>query len=190
MSGSSPDLIPFLSQIRPPRCPRPRQGTPGALKRKWHPQLCSPGGGWGQGTEQPRSGWDGRGAGKAGFGRSPAQLGLCLARGRLRILSINIPRQTPDGSRTFPPAGKTVGKTKDRDWNGFSWDSDPSPVIRGCRSRVPAPAEGTGGNREGLGHFPLRSALTSLGMRAGSCSSPELEGVSMSCRIWRKRLEK
>lgn len=168
----------------------PPEGTPGALKWKCHPQLWSPGVGWGQGKEHPRSSWDGRGAGKAGFGRSPAQLGLCLARGRLRILSINIPRQTPDGSRTFPPAGKTVGKTKDPDWNGLSRDSNPSSGIWGCSSRVPAPAEGTAGNREGLGHFPLSSALTSCGMRAVSCSSLELEGVSMTCRTWRKRLEK
>lgn len=76
----------------------------------------------------------GRGAGKAGLERSPAQLGLCLARGKLQILSINIPRQTPDGSRTFPLAGKTVGKTKDPDWNRLSWDTDLNCLLWGHSS--------------------------------------------------------
>lgn len=118
---------------------------------KCHPQL------WSQGRmdgdremNTPGMAGMGRGAGKAGFERSPAQLGLCLARGKLQILSINIPRQTPDGSRTFPLSGKTAGKTKDPDWNRLSRDTNPSSFIWGHSSQVPAPAEGTRAGKEGL----------------------------------------
>lgn len=121
----------------------------------------------------------GRGTGRAGFGRSPAQLGLCLARRKLWIFSINIPRQTPDGSRTFPLAGETVEKTKDPDWNRLSQDTPSSGDTAG---RSQPQLRGQPANKEGLWPLPLRTS--SDVPWDGHCEllSLELQGVSRVCR--------
>lgn len=164
----------------------PKSTFPGGsgLQQPWqwkcHPQLCSQRGMDGDRERcTPGVAGMGRGTGRAGFGRSPAQLGLCLARRKLWIFSINIPRQTPDGSTTFPLAGETVEKTKDPDWNRLSQDTPSSGDTAG---RSQPQLRGQPANKEGLWPLPLRTS--SDVPWDGHCEllSLELQGVSRVCR--------
>lgn len=82
MGGSSLDLIPFLSQIHPPRCPQPTGGDSRSPEVEMPPPALVTGGwmGTGKGAPQEWLGW--KRSGKGGIWEEPSTAWVVSGEGK------------------------------------------------------------------------------------------------------------
>lgn len=154
-------FIPFLSQTHLPRCQHPMGGdsrtpengnaTPSSGHRGKH---------WGQGQEQPRSGWDGKRSRKSRIWEESSTAWVVSGEGKAPNPLYKYSQANTRREQNISTGRKSSGKTKDPAWNGLSQDPGPNCFTWGHLSHVPAPAEGT--------PCKERGALTSLGRGLGA----------------------